>query len=132
MKIKDQLIKYATTIASGLCIAVAVFYLRGGFTETDTGEVIKFLSDAFFIPAVLFTGFGLLCVAAGEGVLDIIGFGFQSLLYLFTPVRKDRAVGGYYEYKMRKKEKRKPVPVHILYVGILFLLPAFIFMVLYD
>lgn len=132
MKRKDEIVKYATALATALVIAAAVFYLRGGFSEPNQNEVIKYLSDAFFVPAVLYVGFGLLCVAAGEGVLDIIGYGFQSLLYLFTPARKDRAVGGYYEYKVRKKEKRKPVPVHVLHIGILLLLPALIFSVLYS
>ena len=68
------------------------------------------------------------------GLFDIFGFGFKSLKYLFTPMKKDPSEGGYYEYVMEKREKRKnkPVPYLFLLIGVAALALAFVFLALWN
>ena len=60
-----------------------------------------------------------------------MGYGFKSLLWLFTPIQKSRDEGGFYEYKVRQREKRKGVPFHILWIGLALLAISLIFFGLY-
>ena len=85
------------------------------------------LSDGFCVAGMMFTGFGLIMWISTTGVLDIIGYGFKSVLYLFTPLQKDKDEGGFYEYKLEKKEKRKAVPFEYLWIGAGMLILSFIF-----
>ncbi len=123
----NKLVKYLTPTSIGVALSLAIMYIRGLFEQTELYYIFMYLSDGFFVTGILYVGFGLLLIAANEGVLDIISYGFKSLLYLFTPIRKDPAQGGYYEYKIRQKEKRKGVPYHILVIGGAFLVPAIAF-----
>lgn len=127
---KRTALKYAVPILVGLVLSFAVMYWRGLFSETELYYIYMYISDGFFVTAAIYVGYGLLLLVSFEGALDIIGYGFKSLLYLFTPAKRNRDEGGYYEYKVRRKGKRKAVPFHILWIGIGFLVPAIIFAVL--
>ena len=122
----SNLLKYTIASGVGAMVAFLIMWWQGLFLSPDIQTVFKIVSDGFFVVGVLFVGFGLVFLIAGEGILDIMGFGFKSLLYLFTPRRLDRNSGGYYEYKQKKREERKKkgVPIHILWIGIAFVLIA--------
>ena len=120
-----------SAVCTGLVLAFAIMYLRGILEAQDAVQVMMALSDGFFVAGLLYTGFGLLVFASHQGVLDIISYGFRSVLYLFMPFKKNRDEGGYYEYKMKKKESRKGVPFFIIWVGLAFILISVIFLVLY-
>jgi hypothetical protein len=122
----NNLLKY--TIASGLgaMVAFLIMWWQGIFVSPDLQTVFQRISDGFFVVGVLYVGFGLMFLIAGEGILDILGYGFKSLVYLFTPRRLNRDSGGYYEYKQKKYEERKKkgVPTYLLWIGIAFILIA--------
>ncbi|MBQ8409065.1 MAG: DUF3899 domain-containing protein [Clostridia bacterium] len=132
-KKKNKLISYVVASAMGAMAAFGIMYWRGIFDATDIDTVLAFISDGFFVVGLLYTGFGVMFYIVNEGILDIIGFGFKSLVYLFTPRRLDREAGGYYEYKIRKKEERaqKPVHFHILWIGVAFILIALLALAVY-
>ena len=88
--------------------------------------VIQAVSDGFFVAGLMFTGFGLLLWISTTGVLDIITYGFKSLLYLFTPYQKSKDEGGFYEYKLEKRAKRKSVPFEYLWLGLGWIVVSFI------
>lgn len=127
---KKTLIKYLVPVAIGIALAAGVGYYCYSFLYASWGlkkgltTVIMAIADGTTVTALLYVGFGLLLLVASTGVLDIIGYGFKSLVYLFTPYRKNRAEGGFYEYKLKQKEKRKAVPFHILWIGLCFLAVA--------
>jgi hypothetical protein len=118
--------KYKKLISWGIAIAVSaitvvlVYFLRINNPPYGMDHVppIQAISDGFCVAGMMFTGFGALMWISTTGVLDIIGYGFKSLLYLFTPMQKDRDEGGFYEYKLQKKEKRKGVPFEYLWLGV--------------
>ncbi len=123
--------KYVMASVTGAIIAFAIMYWRGIFEAQTAQEVMMTICDGFFVVGLLYAGFGLLLYAAHEGTLDIITYGLRSVLYLFAPF-KNRDEGGYYEYKMKKKERRKEVPFFILWIGIVFILISVVFLVLYE
>ncbi len=129
MKFKDKLIKYGVPALIGLALSVAVMYIDESRVKSIEGisfaeMVFMCLSDGFFVTGILYVGFGLLLFAAHEGIFDIISYGFKSVLYLFTPLKKDPDAGGYYEYKMKKKESRKAIPYHVIAIGAAFIILA--------
>lgn len=123
------MLKYVIASVIGAVAAFAIAYYRSG--TAPAGNTLSFISDGLFVVGFFYTAFGLLLVIASEGVLDIIGFGFKSLIYLFTPYRRNREEGGFYEYKVRRKEARKPIPFYILWTGIAFILLSVFFLILY-
>ena len=89
------------------------------------------ISDGFFVVGLIFAGIGLLLAISSTGIFDMLGYAFKSLIYLFTPMTIDRSQGGFYEYKMRKKEQRRAVPLYILWVGIAFIVIALVILGVY-
>lgn len=116
---KKQWIKRGVTLVLDLVLAGVITYWRIANPPYEMTETPIFfaLSDGFFIVGFLNFAFGALLWISTTGVLDIISYGFKSVLYLFTSRRKEKDEGGYYEYKMRKKEKRKAVPFETLWIG---------------
>ena len=129
----SSLIKNLVVIIVGLALAFGISCWRGVFELKEVAKIISAISDGFFVIGMLYFGFGLMLVIVNEGILDIIGFGFKSLVYLFSPRRLDRDSGGYYEYKMAQKEKRaqSPVSTGIIWIGLAFILIAIALLVIY-
>lgn len=123
-----KLISWGIAIAISAITVVLVYFLRINNPPygMDYVPTIQAVSDGFCVAGMMFTGFGALMWISTTGVLDIIGYGFKSLLYLFTPMQKDRDEGGFYEYKLQKKEKRKGVPFEYLWLGIGMVVVSFI------
>ena len=119
-----KLISFLTSTVIGLGISFAIAYWQGIFEATTAETVLNIISDGTFVTGMLYTGFGLLLLIANEGILDIFGFGFKSLVYLFTPRKLDKKATDYYAYRMKKKEERegKKVNTNILPVGVGFIL----------
>ncbi len=132
-KTNSNFFKYGIATAVAAAVAFGIMCWRGIFAATNPTGVISAISDGFFAAGLLYTGFGLMCCIINEGVLDIIGFGFRSLLCLFTPRRIERDEGGYYEYKIRKKEERakKALPSHLIWIGVAFMLISGMFLFIY-
>ena len=117
---KIKWIRYGITALCDLLLAGFIAY--GRYTgKPYGGEVIinefHALSDGFFIVGFLNLAFGLLLWISTTGIFDILSYGLKAALYLFTSKRKDKDEGGYYEYKMRKNQKRKAVPFETLWIG---------------
>lgn len=127
---KKKIIKLAVSIGTALIAAVIVFVWRLNNPPFDMEKmpVMQALSDGFFAVGIVLVGFGALMWVSTTGVLDIITYGFKSLIYLFTPFQKERGTGGFYEYKLEKKAKRKAVPFESLWIGLGMLVLSFIFM----
>ena len=106
---KKKIIRWlvAVLVVVGAAMIFFVWRLNNYPSDMEFMPVMQALSDGFFIIGLICTGFGILMWISTTGVLDIISYGFKSVLYLFTPLTKDRDEGGFYEYKLKKKEKRK-------------------------
>ena len=132
MKRDKRWLPWAIDLGIGLVIFFAVAAYRKVFTATEEQVILHGLCDAFFVPGILLVSFGLLAVTARGGVLDMFSYGVHSLLMLFTPFRKPENHERYYEYKLRKAERRKkPKPATVL-VGLLFIALAVVCLVMYE
>ena len=63
-----------------LFLVVAILVCVDGelFGQESAKEVCRVLSNAFFVPGVVFGGFGVLSWIAGEGNFDMITFAFTN------------------------------------------------------
>ena len=94
----------------------------------------RWLSDGCFVVGLMMTGVGVLTWIATTGFFDMLSYGVQygvrALVGLFGGNRKPDSKN-FYEYKLKKDEKRgKPVYV-ILISGVAFILLSVAFLAVY-
>lgn len=123
-----KLITWGIAIAVSVVTVVLVYFMRLNNPPYGVEFIapIQALSDGFCVAGVMFTSFGALMWISTTGVLDIIGYGFKSVLYLFTPMQKDKDEGGFYEYKLQKQAKRRGVPFEYLWLGVIMVIVSLI------
>ena len=114
-------IGYLITALIGLGIAVIVFFGRGGFDVTGREAFLGLMCDAFFVPGIVLGSVGVLVWVADDGFFDIFSYGFNSLLVLFSPLRKPEKHQRYYDYKIAKAARRKKASNVVLWVGLAYL-----------
>ncbi len=122
-KLKEYL--FATLFA--IIAIVAVAWIRGAFSSDDIKTLCMGIGDGLFVAGVLYAGVGLLIKISTTGQFDIFGYGIRSLKYLFTPTKKNRDEGGYYEYTLKRKERRRPAPMYLVWIGVVLIALAAIF-----
>lgn len=127
---KDSL-KYIVTAAVGLVAATALIFALGITEAQGVYEVMRILSDAFFVPGAVLSGLGLLAVVSKGGFFDIFGYGFISFVAIFKKDVKKRKYKDYVEYKQSKRESKFSV-WFLLIVGLAFIVVAVIFLVVFS
>lgn len=128
---KSLLIKYIVCFCFASLITLAVFGIKGFFTDSLSVN-IQILSDGFFVSGILLTLFAGMMYVSGEGALIGLSFIFRNIVQAFTPMgRKNHEF--YAQYRERKlKEIKKSGDHCILVVGLLFLLIGIIFTVIWH
>lgn len=126
-------IKYAVSVAVGLALSFGIAVWRGLFTPTVAADVLSAIVDGMFVVGIITVGVGLLILVANTGTLDILGFGFKSVWYLFTPFGNIKEKQDYYDYKVQKQEerKKKKPPLFLVWVGCGFVLVSLILLIPY-
>ncbi len=130
-EIKGLLIRYGVTAGLAVLITCTVTQTYGLAEAQTPVEKYRILCDAFTIPGVTFTMVGLLIKLMDCGLLDGLSYAMRSLYRVFIPgaARQDEK---FYDYLQRKKEERKGKhTAFVLHIGILFMVPAFIFYFLF-
>ena len=127
---KALLIKYAVCFGVASAITLAVFWIKGFFTD-NLGVNIQILSDGFFVSGILLTLFAGMMFVSGEGALIGISFVLRNVVLAFVPMgRKKHEV--YAKYRERKLASMKKSSDHcILFTGLFFLLIGIIFTVIW-
>ena len=104
---------------------------------SDPINVFHAMSDGFFVTGFLNFGFGALIWISTTGFFDIFGYSAKSILNFFLPRSWMERMGmtpkgDFYEYKVKKREKRKEplLPIETLWLGGAMILIALIFMFL--
>lgn len=99
---------YLSCIIPGLLIVFIHLFARDFMSQPMLIDKVKMLSDAFFMPAVLIFGFGVLTWIASEGQFDVFAFGFKQLSdVLFNRKRKDRHAKDFVEFRQDGEKKYK-------------------------
>jgi hypothetical protein len=111
-------IKRIALIVIDLALVVAIAYSR---FLNPPGEItmilFQALADGFFVIGFFNLGFGALVMISSTGFFDIFGFAFKSFINFFVPRSMVEQKGTYYEYKVKKAEKRKET---VMFRGMLF------------
>lgn len=127
---KELLIKYAVCLGVASAITLAVFCIKGFFTdriETNIG----ILSDGFTVSGMLLTLFAGLLFVNSEGAFIGIGFVLRNIVQAFVPMGR-RHHEFYAQYRERKLGKLKKREDHcVLVVGLGFLAIGIIFTMWY-
>lgn len=103
MKLKSYAIQ---TGVAALLVAALAAYRMGGVPANAEGRVMAFC-DAFFIVGMLYFCIGALVWVSTTGFFDIFSYAFRKGAHALIPGRITDTVGGFYEYKLGKQEKRK-------------------------
>ena len=125
-----KVIKYIIVIILGLLIALYIALTKDLFSQTDLKTIYHILSDAFFVPGIVISGFGLLLYCSNEGVFDGVSYAVISFINLFRS-KGERKYNSFYEYK-EKKHSNPPRMKFILLSGLIILAISIVMFVLYS
>lgn len=130
---KKTLTSIAVQLMIAAFIAVSVASHQGFALDNPAFINCRYLSDGFFVSAVIFVGFGVLLWVSATGFFDIFGYAMKSLLVLFSPLKRPGEHPHYYEYKVEKQAKReaKPITHTVLVAGLIVLALSLICLALY-
>lgn len=99
-------VKYSVQLIVGVVISLLIAWLRlPQMPEGKAGTIMAF-SDGFSVCGLLWLSMGILLTITSTGFLDPLAFAFRRGVNAFLP-NFHPYEGGFYEYKMEKKEKRK-------------------------
>ena len=106
------------------------FYQMGGTPPAQSQRIMASLSDGFFITGVLLASLGCLTWISNTGFFDMLFYGMRGLMSL-VPFKAPKKHQAFYDYKMKRAEKRKKPLNSMLLVGGACLLIAVVFTLLY-
>ncbi len=133
MNKKQKIIANIVVSVIGLLIAYSMCSSSDAFSQSKS-EMMKILSNAFFVPGVLFVGVGSIIFVSNVGYFNLFDFGFKQLFNQFGPKEKRKAFRekypDYYTYN-KEKQKERAQYTFILFPGIFFILLAVLFTVLF-
>ena len=127
---RGNILRYAIAAVFGAALALIIVSAKGIFAEDRTQEVMRLLSDAFFVSGIILTAAGLILFASNGGLFDMLGFAMILLFGVFKRDVSDRKYKDFYEYREAKKGTKRSV-VYLLLVGICYVAIAALFLVLY-
>ena len=130
---KKKWIKRAILIVIDLALALVISYTQYKNPSIAEGISIPYaLANGFIIIGFMNFGFGALLRISSTGFFDIFGFSAKAILNFFIPRATWTNKEDYYEYKVRKAEKRKdrPVSYDTLIIGIVMIVISIIFNIL--
>ena len=125
-----RVLPYLITTLVGAAIVVTIILAQRIWTAEDMTEIMRRLSDAFFVAGVCIGGVGLLVFASTGGVFYMLTFGIIRLFDLFRRNINERKYKDFYEYKESKKDKKHGFGF-MLVVGLVFIAIAGAFLAAY-
>ena len=118
-------------VGAGLLAAALTAWRQGILEAESPKESYRILCDACFIPGVILCGVGLMSLIAYGGFFDIFSYGFKSVVWFFKPLKSENRKR-YYEYRVEKEARRQKPRNYTLKVGLVFMLLAVIFLILFE
>ena len=125
-----RVLPYLITTLVGAAIVVTIILAQRIWTAEDMTEIMRRLSDAFFVAGVCIGGVGLLVFASNGGVFYMLTFWIIRLFDLFRRNINERKYKDFYEYKESKKDKKHGFGF-MLVVGLVFIAIAGAFLAAY-
>lgn len=116
------------TVAAAMCFISASAW--GIFGATEAMSIVKILSDSFVLPGVLLIGVSLIGWVSSKGTFDIFGYTLRGFIGIFNRDTYYKHES-FYDYRVRKDEKRKSLNLPRLLVGVVFFLIGIALTVVY-
>ncbi len=114
--------KYVIQLLIGVFIAFVIMWQRGLFLAESVADKVLIICDGFTVVAFIYLCLGVLLWISSTGTMDIFSYALKKGVNALVPGRIFDDLGGYYEYKMSKEEKRKGFKERsTLIIGFLFL-----------
>ena len=130
MKKAGDWVPWLSSFVVGLLIFLGVL-VTNSFWTVGKPDIFRLLSDACIVSAAMVGGVGALVFAANGGVFDMLSYGIIHLFDVFRPNARNERYRDFYEYKLSKGERQRPV-AHMLIVGIVFFIFSCIFSILWQ
>lgn len=122
--------KLLTDLGIGFAGAVVSAIWFDLFGAETTSDVLRILSDAFFLPAVLMLATGGLTLTKNGGVWDGLGFTFKTVISrMKRTYDEDRMTFAQYR---EERERKNTSPRSALISGVVYLALALIFLAAYN
>ncbi len=123
-------IKYLITFVCGVTIMFLLFTVRSTFEQTDSVIIMKDVADAFSAAGML-----LLCCAGlvfinNQGMFNMISYSLKRIISAFRRDETKKMHKLYYEYNREQLETPAQF-LHLLIVGLIFLLVGVILVSIY-
>ncbi len=123
---------FALCALIGAALWGLVMITRGGFSALDQTAFYHILCDAFFVPAVVLGGLGLLVVVSNGGAFDALHYGVQKLFSMMRSEAKRAAMPKtYFDFVAQRHSGKARAPRALLTVGAVFLAAAGVALALY-
>lgn len=131
VRLRKNLLKYGITVAVCLAFAAIFCYSREFFQQTLTVKY-RILCDAFTIPGSICLCLGILIWASTDGFFDGLTYCLSIAWRSFIPGGRAAPAEKYYDYVMRKRDKRITGYGFIPIVGAVFMAIAIVFLLLFN
>ena len=130
---KSTMVGYIVSISICVAAVVAVMIWKGVFTQPDAKSVFGVLSDAFFIPGVIFAGVGGLSRLGAWGAYDTFGYIFSRFSFhnIWVTGARRKKYDSLYDYKQKKNEKGRRWLPYVLWTGLGALVVSIVLLVMY-
>ena len=128
---KSKIAKYLITFAIGCIGAFIIMALKNIFQSETVKDTFHILTDAFFVPGVLITCFGILVVATNGGTFDMLAYGVMQFFNLFKKNPANRKYKTFYDYKKAQEDKKLEF-WYLIIDGVILIGISLIFLVVYN
>ncbi|MDD6882473.1 MAG: DUF3899 domain-containing protein [Eubacteriales bacterium] len=114
-----------------MAAAAAIARLRGFDFANPLALNARYLSDGCFVVGFILTGLGALIWISTTGFFDMMAYGVQSLLVLFSILKSPKDHPSFYDYKQMRNAKRNKPRFGMLITGIIFILASLACLAIY-
>lgn len=104
----------------------------GYSADTSLVDKYRYWADAFFVPGIIVLLFGVLIWVSTTGFFDAISYGIGVGLKALLPFMRRDDYEKYYDYKVRKDEKRIKGYSFLLISGAIYVFVGAIFTILFT
>lgn len=124
-----KVLKYLIPILICALVTVLILVERGAFVKSGQ-DLMKDLSDAFFVPGIVMLCFGVLVFATNGGTFDMLAFGVIKMFDLFKKDLTKVKYRTFYDYRKAQNEKKRSF-LHLIIIGAGFLIVGVVFLIVY-
>ena len=123
-------VPYVVSAVVGMVVFTIIVCTKKIWNYDDGKQVLRILSDAFFVPGGILAGVGLLIFASNGGAFDMLSYAFIRFCDLFRRDVRNKKYKDFYEYREAKKDKKRGM-AFMLIVGVIFIALAGIMLIAY-